>query len=584
MDLCRWPSARPLFNHQRKVKLGTSKVFLVLLVAGCSVSRLFAQADIILKNATIITIQSKGHRAEAIAIKGDKILSVGSTKEILKLKNKFTKVIDLSGKTIVPGFNDAHLHPMPIYPFESVHANLELSPDKVASMEQLVELLKVKAASTPKGLLIQGFGYQDTKLGGHPTRLLLDKASSEHPIIIRHSSGHISAANSLALHLAGITKETVDPAGGSFDREADGMPNGVCRESAAALLRTDNIKKPALPTDQEELEAYQKCFDNFISKGITSITEAGSSFQKIKIYEALQAKGLSLRINMLMAESILNQVIEKGITQGFGDEKLRISGIKVFHGNSLSGRTCWLNEPYEMINPETGKKDYYGIPPKRSQAQLDSLFAKIQQAGLQIACHSNGDREIEMVLNAYEKIQPLHQPKNKRHRIEHCSVTNASILQRLKNDSIIAVFHSYIFEHGDKMLVYAPNRWPMMHPNGSAINMGISVAQHSDWPISAANPMLRIQSLATRTSAEGIEIGLNQRISAEDAIRLWTFGGAYASFEENSKGTLEAGKLADLVVLSDDPTKTNSFKLKDVKVLQTMIGGKVVYQDTSFKK
>ncbi len=541
------------------------------------------QADLIYINGNIITVQSNGNRAEAIAIKGDKIISIGSNKKVTALKGSSTKVIDLKGKTVVPGFNDAHLHPMPIYPFESVHTNIDLSPSSVKNMDELIALLKKKANVTPKGLPIHGFGYQDTKLGGHPTRQQLDKASTDHPILIRHSSGHITAANSYALQLAGITKETVDPAGGSLDREPDGTPNGVCRESAAGLLRSDKMPKPQPPTEQEEQAAYQKCFENYLSKGITSITEAGSSFQRMKTYESLQSQGLLLRINLLMSESILDQVIEKGVRQGYGNERLRISGIKTFHGNSLSGRTCWLNEPYDMINPETGKKDYYGIPPKRNQVQLDSLFQKIQDNGLQIACHSNGDREIEMVLTAYENIQQTHQPKNKRHRVEHCSVANESILQRLKNDSVIAVFHSYIYEHGDKMIVYGAKRWPMMHPNRSAIEMGISVAQHSDSPISAADPMLRIQSLATRTSAEGIEIGLNQRITAEEAIRLWTYGGAYASFEEKIKGTLEEGKLADLVVLSQDPTKTAIFNLKDVEVLQTIVGGKVAYDKPETK-
>jgi predicted amidohydrolase YtcJ len=547
----------------------------VLLVHALSLAQ---KADVIFINGNIITVQSKGNRAEAIAIERDRFISVGSTQQVLKLKGFATRVVDLKGSTVVPGFNDAHLHPMPVYPFESVHCNIDLSPAMVKSMDELISLLTKKASVTPKGILIQGFGYQDTKLGGHPTREQLDRASTDHPIIIRHSSGHISSANSNALLAAGITKETKDPAGGAFDRDASGTPNGVCRESAAALLRSDKIQKPVPPTEQEELAAYQKCFDDYISHGITSITEAGSTFQKMDLYKKLQASGLLLRINLLISESLLEQVIAKGIKQGFGNDRLQVSGIKVFHGNSLSGRTCWLNEPYDMINPETNKKDYYGIPPKRSQAQLDSLFEKIQQKGLQIACHSNGDREIEMVLTAYEKIQKPNQPKKKRHRIEHCSVANESILKRLKNDSVVAVFHSYIYEHGDKMLVYGSSRWPLMHPDKSAIEMGIMSAQHSDAPISAAIPMLRIQSLATRTSAEGIEIGLNQRISAEDAIKLWTIGGAYASFEEKRKGSIEAGKLADFVVLSNDPTKVDIFKLKDIEVLQTFIGGKLAFQ------
>jgi len=553
-----------------------------LVVLVLSKSSFAQKADLIFTNANIITVTAQGERAEAVAVADGKIIRVGADEQVLLLKGPKTKIIDVGGKTIVPGFNDAHLHPMPIYPFESVHTNIDLSPSSVKNMDELIALLKKKARVTPKGLPIHGFGYQDTKLGGHPTRQQLDKASTEHPIIIRHSSGHITAANSLALQLAGITKNTTNPAGGAFDRESDGTPNGVCRESAAGLLRSDKMPRPQPPTEHEEEAAYQKCFENYLAKGITSITEAGSSFPRMKTYEKLQANGLLLRINLLMSESILDQVIEKRVRQGYGNEHLRISGIKTFHGNSLSGRTCWLNEPYDIVN-ETGKKDYYGIPPKRNQKQLDSLFQKIQDNGLQIACHSNGDREIEMVLSAYEKIQQPRQPKNKRHRVEHCSITNQSILQRLKDDSVIAVFHSYIYEHGDKMIAYGSRRWPMMEPNRSGIDMGIAVAQHSDSPISAADPMLRIQSLATRTSAEGIEIGLNQRISAEDAIRLWTYGGAYASFEEKIKGTIEEGKLADFVVLSQDPTKADIFKLKDIEVLQTIVGGKVAYEKPNTK-
>ena len=290
----------------------------------------------------------------------------------------------------------------------------------------------------------------------------------------------------------------------------------------------------------------------------------------MEVHRKLQQEGLALRIN-LISESRLDEVIQKGVVRGYGNENLRISGIKVFHGNSLSGRTCWLNEPYDMINPETGKKDYYGIPPKRNQQELDSLFLKINTHGLQIACHSNGDREIEMVLSSLENIQRVKPSVNSRHRIEHCSITTDPILKRIKKDSVVIVLHSYVYEHADKMLVYGPSRWNMMFPNRTAIDMGISVAQHSDAPISAAIPVLRIQSLVTCTSAEGIVIGEKQRILPEEAIRLWTSGGAYASFEEKIKGTLEAGKLADMVVPGNDLTVVDPFKIKDIKVLQTII-------------
>jgi predicted amidohydrolase YtcJ len=570
--------ANKILRHDLESERLWVRIIPLLILATWSFPVLSQQADLIYINGNVITIRSTGDRAEAIAIKADKIIRVGLNNEVTTLKGPSTKVIDLKGKTVVPGFNDAHLHPSPKYPFESVHASIDVSPTVVKNNQELIELLKKKAAITPEGLPIRGFGYQDTKLGGHPTKYILDQVSLKHPVIIRHSSGHISAVNSYVLKLAGVTKDTPDPPGGSFDRDPDGTPNGVCRESALGeFYRSKKLREPSPPSEKEEMDAYQKTFDEYLSNGITSVTEAGSSFKKMGIYKKLQAQGLALRINLLMSESSLDEVIQKGITRGYGNENLRISGIKVFHGNSLSGRTCWLNQPYDMINPETGKKDYYGIPPKRNQSELDSLFLKIHSHGLQIACHSNGDREIEMVLTSLEKIQQVRPHVNSRHRIEHCSITTQSILNRIKNDSVVIVVHSYIYEHGDKMIVYGPARWDWMFPNRKAIDMGISVAQHSDSPISAAIPLLRIQSLATRTSAEGIEIGPKQKISPEEAIRLWTYGGAYASFEEKIKGSIQVGKLADLVVLSDDPTKTEASKIKDIKVDQTIIGGNVVY-------
>jgi predicted amidohydrolase YtcJ len=537
-------------------------------------------ADVVLVHGNIITAAKIGDRAQAMAIRDGKIIAVGSDEEIQKNIGDQTKTINLEGKTVVPGFNDAHLHPSPVYPFESPHFVVDVSPANVKNVDELVAVLKKKADITPAGLPVRGLGYQDTKLGGHPTRQILDRVSLTHPVIIRHSSGHISAVNSFVLQLAGITKNTKDPAGGAFDRDASGEPNGVIRENALSeFFRSNKMKSPEPAGEAEEMEGYRKCFANYMANGITSITEAGSSFPKMEIYEKLQKAGLPLRINLLMSEAYVDDVISKGIKQGYGNEKLRISGIKVFHGNSLSGRTCWLSEPYDMINPKTGKKDYYGIPPKRNQQALDSLFLKIHTHGLQIGCHSNGDREIDMVINSIERIQQLDPQSNRRHRIEHCSVTNANILKRIKDDSIVIVLHSYVYEHGDKMIVYGPERWKMMFPNRTAIDMGIAVAQHSDSPISAAIPMLRIQSLVTCTSSEGIVIGENQRISAEEAIRLWTYGGAYASFEDKIKGTLEVGKLADMVVLSEDPTKATANTLKDIKVIQTLIGGQVVYDD-----
>jgi predicted amidohydrolase YtcJ len=231
-----------------------------------------------------------------------------------------------------------------------------------------------------------------------------------------------------------------------------------------------------------------------------------------------------------------------------------------------------------MINLLTGKKDYYGIPPARSQAGLDSLFLKIHRAGLQIACHSNGDREIDMVLSAIENAQKIAPRPDARHRIEHCSITNQEILDRIKNDGVVPVFHCYMYELGEKMLVYGPERMAMLHPTKTAQQMDIVYALHSDAPISPYPAMIRLCSAVTRKTKEGVVIGANQCIDAEDAIKAYTYGGAYATFEENKKGSLLPGQFADMVVLDADPTKINPDDIAKIKVKTTIVGGRIVYQ------
>jgi predicted amidohydrolase YtcJ len=274
---------------------------------------------------------------------------------------------------------------------------------------------------------------------------------------------------------------------------------------------------------------------------------------------------------------------------------LRIEGIKVFHGNSLSGKTCWLEEAYDTINPVSGKKDYYGIPPARSQASLDSLFAKIHGAGLQIACHSNGDREIAMVLTAMERAQRADPRPGMRHRIEHCSITTPEILRRVRADSVIPVFHSYANELGDQLLVYGPARLgaagsgsgeaegrgrtlESVMPTRTATDMGIIWAMHSDYPVSHYDPMRRIDGAVNRRARSGVVIGAGQAIGVEEAIRAYCIGGAYTTHEEGRKGRIAAGFFADLVVLDKDPAAVPPDAIREVGVVMTVVDGKVVYR------
>jgi predicted amidohydrolase YtcJ len=536
------------------------------------------KANLVLLNGNIITIKTKGDRAQAIAITDGNIVAVGSNDDIRNFIGSQTKVIDLAGKTVTPGFNDVHMHPAAIYDFDKPYSVLKL--DTVTSMKNLIALLKKKAAITPKGMLIRGVGYNETKLGGQPIKDSLDLASTDHPIQISHVSGHLSAANSYLMNLNGIDENTKDPAGGAFERyHGTNKPDGICKETAASYLhRSKKIVYPPQPTEAEEMAGYRNFFNNVLASGVTSIGDAWTTPDRVPVYRKLVADNFPMRFNLLMGTPYANDLIDGKIART-NTPYLRIEGVKVIHGNSLSGKTCWLYEPYDMVNPVTGKRDYYGIPPARSQASLDSLFLRIHKAGLQIACHSNGDREIDMVITAIERAQKAYPRSDARHRIEHCSITNDEILTRIKKDSIVPVFHCYMYELGDKMLVYGKKRMAMLHPTKTAMDMGIIYALHSDAPISPYPAMIRLGSAVNRKTKDGgIVIGANQCIGAEDAIKAYTYGGAYATFDENKKGKLVPGEYADLIVLDSDPTTINPDKIYDIKVLTTIVGGKIAFQ------
>ena len=463
-------------------------------------------ADAIYVNGTVITVDPSKPYAEAFAVTNGRFSAVGSNAEIRKLASPGTKVVDLKGMTVTPGFNDVHLHPTGIYDESSPYYTPWLGPEKVHNMDELIAALKAKADKTPKGQLVSGTRYQDTKLGRHPTRYDLDKASTEHPISISHSSGHIIVVNSYILNASGITKETKDPPGGSFDRDPDGTPNGVIREAARGLLRRGGAgggESRRIPWEAE-LEGHVRCFRIYAERGITSAGIAGGSPESFRLYEAVRDAGGPVRMGFMYSQGSFSALQAIGLKSGFGDDRLRMTSIKVFHGNSMSGRTCWLSEEY------SDQPGYFGIPPARSQEALDKAFAEMHKAGFQIATHSNGDREIDMVL--------------------------------------------------------------------TAIDMGIHVAGHSDSTVSAADPLLRIQDMVTRKGENGVGYGINQRIGVEEAIKVWTLDGAYATFEEQNKGSIATGKLADFAVLRKDPRKVPPDHIKDIVVDATYVGGKNVWQ------
>jgi len=528
-------------------------------------------ADTIVINANVITVDKDHPSAQAFAIDNGRFTAVGTNAEILKLKTSSTKVIDLKGETVTPGFNDVHLHPQAIFQEGTPHYRVWLGGDRVKTIDELVAALKRQAAVTPAGARISGYGYNDALLGRHPNRHDLDAVSTTQPIEITHGSGHITVVNSFVLNASGITKDTPDPKGGALDRDPDGTPNGVIRESGRGLLRHAPGNRIDAPSHKEELDSYMTCFHQYSAKGLTSVGIAGASSSTFRLMQELRDQGNPVRVGFMFSAGSFNELQAAGIERGFGDDRLRITALKNYQGNSLSGRTAWLSEAY------SDRPDYFGIPPARTQEKLDEDFQKWWDAGWQVATHSNGDREIDMVLTAIERAEAKNPRPDARWRIEHASVMNQSLLDRAKKDGVVLVFHSYMWEYGDILASYGPKRLSMMHAYRTASDMGIPVAGHSDSPISAADPLLRIQDMITRTSSQGVVVGGNQRVSVDEAIKVWTLDGAYATFEENIKGSITPGKLADFVVLQKDPRKVQPNTIKDIVLEATYLGGNKVY-------
>ena len=562
----------PLFAYKPSVSGKVIRVTYRLCLLLALIPNVAFATDTIVINAKVITVDKEHPSAQAFAIDNGRFTAVGTNAEILKLRTAATKIVDLKGETVTPGFNDAHLHPQAIFQEGTPHYRVWLGGDRIKTIGELVDALKRQAAVTPPGARISGYGYNDELLGRHPNRHDLDKVSTTQPIEITHGSGHITVVNSYVLNASGVTKDTPDPKGGALDRDADGTPNGVIRESARGVLaRGSDRNKADAPTHEEELNAYMTCFRQYSAKGITSASIAGGSPSSFRIMQQLRDRRNPVRVGFMFSAASFDQIESAGIQSGFGDDRLRITAIKNYQGNSLSGRTAWLSEAY------SDRPGYFGIPPARTQEKLDEDYQKWWDAGWQVATHSNGDREIDMALTAIEHAKAKNPRPDARWRIEHASVMNQALLDRAKKDGVILVFHSYMWEYGNILVSYGPKRLSMMHAYRTAIDMGIPVAGHSDSPISAADPLLRIQDMVTRTSSQGIVNGPNQRVNVDEAIKVWTLDGAYATFEENIKGSITPGKLADFVVLQKDPRQVPANTIKDILLEATFLGGQQVY-------
>jgi len=541
-------------------------------IAGVSAAALrgdtHTEPDLILYNANILTVDAAGPRAQAVAIAGGRFLAVGSTDDIRGISKPGTRQIDIGGKTIVPGFIDAHSHPSyaGIRHLRWVNCNLR-------SIAAIQNAIRERAAKTPPGDWVIGFMYDDTKTseGRKLTREDLDTAAPDHPVFIEHRGGHTAYVNSLAYRRTEITDRTPDPPGGKFDRDpATGKLSGGLRENA-----TDSFRKllPTRFTRDEMRQGVKLISQMMVRTGVTSVTDAQASPEDLLGYQdAREAGDLSLRVYCLMQFRALDKMIAAGVRAGLGDERVRVGGIKLVCDGSISERTARLTEPY------IGRPNDYGILVSSEEA-LYAGARKAHEAGWQIGTHANGDAAIDIMLRIYERLQREMPRRDPRYRLEHCTVVNPSLISRIRAlGAIPTPFSTYVYYHGEKMKEYGQERLNWMFAVRSFLDAGIHVTQASDYPPGPFEPMMALQSEVTRTDSHGTLWGPRQRVTAEEALRVGTMNGAYASFDENRKGSITAGKLADLVVLGRDPLRVDPMTLIEIPIERTMVGGRWVYE------
>lgn len=527
-----------------------------------------AKAETVIKNANVITIDPRSPKAQALAMGHGRFLAVGGNDDMESLIGPDTRVMDLTGKTVLPGFIDAHIHVL-----SSGIKHVTTADCEQPSVAAVQAALREQAAATPAGEWVQGFKYDDTKTPERRflTRQDLDAVGTDHPIFVSHRAGHVYGINSKGMELAGINRDTPDPPGGRYGRDpATGELDGVIYERASDPIR-ENLLPGVTPTDRRA--GLRRIMGMLAKAGLTSVHDARVTNEELITYQEGRDNGeLDLRVYMLMAYPHFPALKDAGLKTGFGDDRLRLGGIKMVADGAIAARTAYLSEPYE------GSEDEHGIL-AMSVAEIEPLVMDIHQAGFQVCIHANGDATIDMVLDAYEKAQTAFPREDTRHRIEHCTVINPDILRRMKELGCVATpFCTYVFHHGEKMQFYGERRLQWMFAQRSFLDYGIIATGATDYPPGPYEPLMGIQSCVTRTDSDGKLWGPNQKISVEEALRIYTMHSAYAGFEEEIKGSIQVGKLADLVVLGADPTAIDPFGIKDIPVERTVVGGKTVYE------
>jgi predicted amidohydrolase YtcJ len=566
-------------NHamRRMMKLAT------LLLSCVSVINLMAQgkptADLIITNARVWTVDKAHPTAQAVAVFGDRIIAVGSKVDVEVLRGVETKVVDAGGKLLIPGFNDAHVH--------FVGGGLQLDSvqlNDAASPGEFVRRIGEQAKKTPKGEWIQGGDWDETKWNpsGLPTKELIDPVTPDNPAFLGRYDGHSALANSTALRLAGITSQTPDPPGGAIVRDAQGNPTGDLKDAAMDL-----VFKVIPPLSHEQrLRAVRRALEYAASLGVTSVQHMDPDYPDIAAYaELLQFGELTTRI---YAAPLIDQVddqVKIGIRHAFGGPSLRIGAVKAFADGSLGSRTAYFFDPF---SDEPGNHGLLAEGMQPLSLMRDRMM-RADAAGLQICTHAIGDQAISTILDLYTDVVRAHPGMERRFRIEHAQHMAAKDFARFAQLDVIASVQPYqaIDDGRWAEARIGHDRASRTYAFRTFLNHGVHLAFGTDWDVAPLNPMLTIYGAVTRATLDGKNPNgwfPEQKLTIAEAVEAYTIGSAYAEFQENEKGSITPGKLADMVLLSEDILSLDPAKIRDVKVLKTIVGGKVVWDQDRKKQ
>jgi predicted amidohydrolase YtcJ len=547
--------------------------------------------DAVIFNAKVYTVEPGAERAEAFAVKAGRFVAVGTNQDIRALAGKGTKVFDAQQATIVPGFIDCHNHAVGDQLLYDVIVGNPFEVEFV-TIDSIVEKLRAKARETPVGYWVEGYFFDDTKVkddravsegipSGDKRQLNLhdlDKVSRDHPVAVHHRGGHTAFYNSKALQMAGISRDSANPAGGTFDRDAQGNLNGRVTDKGLDVFERVGQRPQFTPDEklQRGRAAMAHMSKQFVRYGLTSVHhEHFDGPEPLRAIETIRAQGELLhRVYFSVHGRQLEDMIEAGVQTGFGDEWLRI-GTTVEHtaDGSFSERTMALSIPYP------GTTSGYKGNVTETQDALDDWVLRMHRARIQVNCHANGDVAIDAVLTALERAQKQVPIPDTRPQITHCTLINDSLVKRIKAiGAVPAPFTTYAYYNSDKFHFYGTELMRRCMAYRYFIDAGIVAAAGSDFPPGPFAPLMGIQGMVTRTGWNGETWGPEQRVTVAEALKINTLNGAYASHEEGIKGSIAVGKLADYVVLAEDPHTVAPDKIKDVKVLRTVTGGNTVYE------